>query len=62
MPKKRYVKRPSDICLDKDKPQEQVKIIVPPGLKVKRLPGISRDEYFSGDNYYFKKQQRMMFS
>ena len=59
MPKKRYVKRPSDICLDKDKPVPQVKIIVPPGIKVQRFPGISREDYFSGDNYYFKRQKQM---
>ena len=56
--RKRFAKKTSDICLEKDRPQEKVKIIVPPGLKVKRYPGVSRDEYFSGDNYYFKKQQR----
>ena len=37
----------------------QVEIIVPPGLKVQRLPSISREEYFKGDNYYFKKVNRL---
>jgi hypothetical protein len=39
-----------------------VEVIVPPGLKIQRLPSISREEYFKGDNYYFKKANRLFSS
>jgi len=52
--------RGTDIWLEKDKPEEKAaKVIVPPGVKVQRIPGISREEYFGGANYYYRKTQRM---
>lgn len=57
--RRRLTKKPSDICLDKDKPHEKVPIIVPPGIKVKVYPGISREDYCSGSNFYHRKQTRM---
>lgn len=51
--------RGTGICLEKEKPEEKVaKVIVPPGVKVQRIPGISREEYFGGANFYHRKSQR----
>lgn len=51
--------RGTDIWLEKDKPEEKAaKIIVPPNVKVQRIPGVSREEYFSGANFYYKKSTR----
>lgn len=58
--RKRFIKKPSDICLEKEKPQPVVPIIVPDNVKVKVLPGISREEYFSGSNFYYRRQGRAL--